>query len=234
MIDRFTPTAPIRRRWLAGAATVAMLRLGCLVLLAGVPFAEATWAAPIDGADPLETAQRVLEDPRFQTELPQAPEIPTFNFGFLGGIVGTSLIVLSLAAVLLLLIWLAFSALQQRAGDAPPRADAGEVELPSWARGNLPDPDTLGHDERYAEAIHVMLLLALRKRIAVSRVQVGDALTSREVLALLESPPAVQQGLGALVAAVERTWFGDRPADAEAYRDSRIHFDQVMAAGEPR
>jgi hypothetical protein len=101
---------------------------------------------------------------------------------------------------------------------------APEPNRPITPAGN---PEQLAREGRFAEAIHALLLRAVAESDAVSG---KPALTSRELLRSILLGREVQAALTALVAAVERVYFGGRPAGAAEYDASLAHYRQVHEA----
>lgn len=109
---------------------------------------------------------------------------------------------------------------RSRAADAP--------EMPVLERQIIDDAERLAAEGRFAEAVHALLLRtidALSRQDAVPR-----ALTSREILARSRLPEAARGALSDLVAAVEVTRFGGRPADATDYARCVGCFDRIRDA----
>lgn len=120
-----------------------------------------------------------------------------------------------LALVAVLVAWLVRE--WRRRHRPPPEAVAREPSLPADIAGEIPDPDELAREGRYAEAVHAMLLRAIRE-LALSRPrELPPAMTSREILrdSRLADEPARE--LRGIVIAVEVSRFGGADVDRGDY-----------------
>jgi hypothetical protein len=113
-----------------------------------------------------------------------------------------------------------------RAETAPLVEDDGFPEA-AVARRWLEEADALAADGRYAEAVHHLLIRSIedigKRRPRVVR----PALTSRDLAAASEIPPAPRHLFADIAAVVERSLFGGRPVDAgdwSACREAYGHF----------
>lgn len=229
---------PLRRLLLALALVVAALGP------AAPSAAQEGEQAPTE----VEAARdRVLGNSAYQTEKPQPeepPDIPDFTIPpwlveallwFFGALV--------VGAVVYLLVNLL---LEMRGGRAPfwrrgkPSIEAGEiVETPvvldrETRERSLEEADALAAEGRYAEAIHLLLLVALERLRRELGPRVAPALTSREVLQVAPVPEAVAAPLARMVALSEIKHFGGRDAAAPDYRSCRrdfLHFSTGEPAG---
>jgi hypothetical protein len=194
-------------------------------------------------------ARQVLADPRYQRELPpharpaelddarsrsarvsrEQPSagysvaIPVLGAGaFLAKIV---FIVLFIVVILLVLFWLLRELINRR-GQTP--AEAGEGEEPASAASErepaFEDAARLAAEGRYAEAIHALLLAAIRHFAARSRVAVQPSRTSRELVRLLPLGPETREAFTELVRTVELSLFGGVAVDREEYERSLSRF----------
>lgn len=94
-----------------------------------------------------------------------------------------------------------------------PARPAAHVEAP------IPDWERLALAGRHAEAIHAILLQALRG-IGAARAGLRPAWTSREILSLVKLEEAAHAALRSLVGLVEVTRFGGVPAREQEYRNA--------------
>jgi uncharacterized protein DUF4129 len=220
------------------------------LLLAGAALLSATPAAaqPIP-AEIQKKARTVLADPRYQRELPAHAEpsdldaasrgprarvgnggersasipLPALGAGaFLARIV---FIVLLVVAVLLVLGWL-LRELIGRGRQAP--AGAAGAEEPAAATPErepiFEDAARLAAEGRYAEAIHALLLAAIRHFAERSRVLVQPSRTSRELVRLLPLGGETRETFAELVRTVELSLFGGVPVSREEYERSLSRF----------
>ena len=104
--------------------------------------------------------------------------------------------------------------------------------MPAWqptaeqARLLLHDADALAAQDRFADAAHLLLLVAIQ--------EIGDrrpglvlpALTSREIATLDALSPPARRIFSHIAMIVERGVFGGRPLTAEDYAEARRSFEQ--------
>jgi len=218
-----------------------------VVLLLAASLGAAPAGAQPAASEIQRKALAVLADPRFQRELPQHPEdkgevdtrprptegsgaqiSPSVAFPALG--VGAFLakivfIVLLVVAVLLVLGWL-FREAMGRARKAAVEADGAE-EGAAAAPEREPafeDAARLAAEGRFAEAIHALLLAAIRHFAEHSRTPVQPSRTSRELVRLLPLGAETRDAFSELVRAVELSLFGGAPVSREEYERSLTRF----------
>jgi hypothetical protein len=103
---------------------------------------------------------------------------------------------------------------------------------PSVAQANRMDEaqveaDDLTRQDYYGEAVHVLLLKSqneIRRQLGIS---FAVSLTSREILRQVKLPDIGHQSLTAIIASVERTYFGGQSAGQNDYSDCRSNFDNL-------
>ena len=193
----------------------------------------------------------MLADPRFQRELPAHPEpeeldgpgrrstrfapggappappqvaLPVLGAGaFLARIV---FLILLVVAVLLIGVWIVGAITQRRRSpEQEGAADTGAESASALARE--PDFDEaarLAAEGRYAEAIHALLLAAIRHYAERSRTPIQPSRTSRELIRLLPLGAETREAFAELVRAVELSLFGGAPVGAEEYERSLSRF----------
>jgi uncharacterized protein DUF4129 len=116
------------------------------------------------------------------------------------------------------------------------RADeSGEahLELPTEA---LRAADELERGGRFVEAMHMLLIQGLADIRQYLGEQFADSLTSREIVRGVRLPVEGRASLHDIVAGVELTYFGGRPATAADYAACRRNFENLRHAlrgGEP-
>lgn len=97
------------------------------------------------------------------------------------------------------------------------------------ARALLAEADRLAAEERYAEAVHVLLF----RGVDDIRDQRPDlfrrALTSREISALAALPERARAEFGRIAGVVERSFFGGRDIDADGYAQCRRAYEAFAA-----
>lgn len=101
---------------------------------------------------------------------------------------------------------------------------------PAKARALLEDADGLAAAGRFDEAIHLLLFRSIDDLVARRPGVVKPALTSRDIAALAVLPPDARSAFARLAEAVERTFFGGRPAGAEAFRSARSDYEAFAFA----
>jgi hypothetical protein len=211
----------------------------CALGIVSLSLASAWAAAP---SDPAERARAILHDDRCQTELPfvGGPEPPTGAAWAAEPasplpppihIPGLSTLAL-LAAVVLIAVVLAFL-VKRLAGrsvveDLGPSAPApASAERPA----HIDNAETLAQAGRFAEAIHALLLAALRELARRdSSPAASPAATSREVLRSASLAAEAKAALAPLVAAVESIHFGRGSAGLEEYAGCAATYRQFRRA----
>jgi len=217
---------------------LAALLLAGAALLSGGPA-----GAQPDEAAIQAKARAVLADPLYQRELPaHAPPkdpargqgarfpagpspsvaLPVLGAGaFLAQIV---FIVLGVVVVLLVLFWLLRVILRGR----PTPTDTDETEETAAETAErepaFEDAARLAGEGRYGEAIHALLLAAIRHFAERSRVAVQPSRTSRELVRLLPLGPELREAFTELVQAVELSLFGGVAVGREEYERSLSRF----------
>lgn len=104
------------------------------------------------------------------------------------------------------------------------RPDAGA------AQALLEDADRLAADGRFEEAIHILLFRSIDDLVARRPGAVRPALTSRDIAGLQVLPDEARAAFTRLAQAVERTFFGGRPADADAFATARADYQAFAFA----
>jgi hypothetical protein len=220
-------------------------------LVAGLLLAAWLGAAPAaaqpSAAEIREKARSVLADPRYQRERPPSrqpadlspsPQVPASRLRGgdtaprvavpvlgVGALLAKAVfIVLLVVAVLLILGWL-LQAVMRRGRVA---AEAGEAEAPDAAAPErepaFEDAARLAGEGRYAEAIHALLLAAIRHFAERSRAAVQPSRTSRELVRLLPLGAETREAFTDLVRSVEMSLFGGAPVGREEYERSLARF----------
>jgi uncharacterized protein DUF4129 len=129
--------------------------------------------------------------------------------------------------------WLA-SELSRYGGDAELPADEAQARLQAATAAiidrPLGDADELARLGEHAEAIHTLLLRTLQELARTVAVRIAPAMTSREVLARVPLLADARAALAGLITAVELTYFGDEPANADDYARCRQQFHVFATA----
>jgi hypothetical protein len=191
----------------------------------------------------------VLDDPGYQTTLPAVSRSGEGSLGgpaeegaapilapVVGALAPLALIVLYVlagAAVLLFLSWIALEALSRRRGrrlepGARAQQEREEGEGAPESEAVLDDASRLAAEGRYGEAIHVLLLVAIRHLAERSRVALPPSRTSREIARLLPLGAESRPIFAELVRSVELSLFGGVPAGPEDYERSLERFRALV------
>jgi len=101
---------------------------------------------------------------------------------------------------------------------------------PGKARALLEDADTLAAAGQFDEAIHLLLFRSIDDLVARRPGAVSPALTSRDISTLRVLPDDARTAFARLAQAVERTFFGGRPADADAFGQARADYQAFAFA----
>ena len=109
----------------------------------------------------------------------------------------------------------------EQTGEVSPDEDAPAVNIPAPRA----PPEVLARELHYGEAVHAMLLLALRSLALRGGILAQHSTTSREFIDHAGLPPEPTAHLSTLVGAVEIWWFGGREL-------SRAEYDRCSAAWE--
>jgi len=198
-------------------------------------------------------ARAALEDPRFQRALPSQDEsadpkrrrradetgapgsgedpldisLPVLGAGaVLGKVV---FVVLLVVAGVLVVGWITRELLARRRG-ADPRTGP-EAEVSPASPGERPlvfdDAARLAGQGRYAEAVHALLLAAIRHFAERSRTAIQPSRTSRELVRLLPLGPEAREAFAELVRTVELSLFGGAEVGAEDYERNLARFQEL-------
>ncbi len=205
---------------------------------------------PAGPGDVQARARQILSDPRYQPTLPDHGKIrrpedpggdretPSSRSGSGAGSVAVPMIgagaalakvlfiVLAVVVLLLMILWVgrAVAARIGRREEAAPGEAAPADAAPVERELQLDDAARLAAEGRYAEAVHALLLAAIRHFAARSRVPVQPSRTSRELVRLLPLGPDAREAFSDLVRMVELSLFGGAPVSAGDYESSLARF----------
>lgn len=154
---------------------------------------------------------------------PGSPSRPEAAGGAFSLLIRFTLGALGVAALVLLGVWL-FRDLpsrgvrsRSRPGEAPP----GSPDRPDTERGpTLADAERLAAQERWTEAVHLLLLVAIRHLTVRFSVPQVSSRTSREISRLLPLQREARDAFTGLVRTVEVSLFGGAPVGPDEYRTS--------------
>jgi hypothetical protein len=135
--------------------------------------------------------------------------------------------VLFTAAAVGLLLWVWRTVQRQRLrvadGTGPLQATGWAKEMEDW-RGVAEDQAGRG---AWREAIHALYWAAIVHLERQRAWRHNPARTPREYVRLLRPGSAEQRDLRGLTSALERTWYGQRPAEAAEYGEARASFERL-------
>jgi len=101
---------------------------------------------------------------------------------------------------------------------------------PGKARALLEDADGLAAAGRFEEAIHLLLFRSIDDLVTRRPGAVRPALTSRDIAGLEVLPGEARAAFARLAEAVERTFFGGRPAGADEFGRARADYQAFAFA----
>ena len=148
---------------------------------------------------------------------------PVLQYVFWGGLaVGAALILYFIVREFLPETWIRKSSVKPAVTDWRP--EAGK------ARALLEDADGLAAAGRFEEAIHMLLFRSIDDLVARRPGAVRPALTSRDIAGLEALPGEARAAFARLAQAVERTFFGGRPAGADEFGEARRDYEAFAFA----
>jgi hypothetical protein len=118
----------------------------------------------------------------------------------------------------------------RRRRSAPPLAVPEvvvETDAPARIAATFDDASRLAGQGRYAEAVHALLLAAIRHFAARAKTPLQASRTSRELVRLLPLAPDAREAFAELVRTVELSLFGGGEVAAEDYERSRARFQAL-------
>lgn len=184
------------------------------------------------GGDPAEAvrlAREILDEGRYQRDLPSRMESPSprLDLGGLGWIV--------LAVALVgLAIWIA-AWWRGRGGPqlVESRAHrAGTVEPPRFPASAIDEAERFAREGRYGEAIRKLLALTFEALRGREGVRLEPWLTGREVVREARVPDAVRSPLGSLVNAVELSLFANCEPSRADFERCAAEYRALVASAE--
>ncbi len=108
-----------------------------------------------------------------------------------------------------------------RFGEAPARSQDSSQDGSETAPGpSLEDAERFAAEERWTEAVHTLLLLAIRHLSSRFVVPAASSRTSREMSRLLPLQAEAREAFAGLVRTVELSLFGGLPAGPDDYQTS--------------
>ena len=223
------------------------------LLLAGIALPAAAQPGAIPAAEVRARARTALEDPRFQRALPSHDEsadpkrrhradetgapgggedpldvsLPVLGAGaVLGKVI---FVVLLVVAGVLVVGWIGRELLARRRGADRRTGPEAEVSPASTVERALvfDDASRLAGQGRYAEAVHALLLAAIRHFAERSRTAIQPSRTSRELVRLLPLGPEAREAFAELVRTVELSLFGGAEVGAEDYERNLARFQEL-------
>lgn len=225
---RFSPDSRRKR--------TALVLVTCALLPAAVS-PSLPYESPLPREAAPGLARDVLSGEAYQTELPPTMGTPHIDppdwwvsvVGPLGGLTAVLLYALAAGVVLLLLVW-AGQAIVRHSGIRRRRAPATVVERNSGVQESVSDPGRMAERGLYKEAIHGLLLLAIRNVSRSEDMAPARSWTSRELARRLPMKDQARGAFRQLVTMVEGSHFGVLDVGQEHYRLCLRHYR--VATGE--
>jgi hypothetical protein len=154
--------------------------------------------------------------------------LPSLGFGaLLGKVIFTVLLVV---VGVLIVAWIAREVAGRTRGKAPLKPVQTAASLaagPERIAATFDDASRLAAEGRYAEAVHALLLAAIRHFAERARTPVQASRTSRELVRVLPLPPDAREAFAELVRTVELSLFGGGEVGEEDYERSRARFQSL-------
>ena len=97
---------------------------------------------------------------------------------------------------------------------------------PQQARMLLTDADALAAQERFAEAVHLLLLRSIQDIDLFRPRVVQRAFTSREIQHLDVLPPSLRNAFSEIMRVVESSFFGGLPVNSSDFMRCRSDYEQ--------
>ena len=116
---------------------------------------------------------------------------------------------------------------RRRAPASPVQPVVLEVAAPAQGPISFDDASRLAGEGRYAEAVHALLLAAIRHFAARAKTPLQASRTSRELVRLLPLAPDAREVFAELVRTVELSLFGGGEVGVEDYERSRARFQSL-------
>jgi hypothetical protein len=196
-----------------------------------VAVAPVVWAGSLAAPLAAQTAQQAetaaenaIRRLDLQTEFPRGAEPLNWHFDLPDGALW---VVVAIAlGILLYALRDMLSGARASGTWAEQDAAAGET-APGTPAVILEAADELAARGRFVEAMHMLLLHGLAHLRARLDQQFSDSLTSREILHSTNLPESARASLRDVVARVELTYFGQRPAGLADYTACRESFNAL-------
>lgn len=157
--------------------------------------------------------------------------LPSLGFGaLLGKVVFTVLLVV---VGVLIVAWIAREVMARKRGNAllkPVQTAATAAAGPERVAATFDDASRLAAEGCYAEAVHALLLAAIRHFAARAKTPVQASRTSRELVRVLPLSPDAREAFAELVRTVELSLFGGGEVGVEDYERSRARFQALTGS----
>lgn len=185
---------------------------------------------PAAAEDASERVRRILDRGDYQTDLPVDPPALPLPPGTTGPL-AAAMFWVGVVLVLAFVLWM----LARELGFGGPAASVpGESSAPEGDDDpsvTIADADRLASDGRFDEAVHLLLLVAIRRLSRESGREPRASSTARELIRAFPLPPDRRGAFAHLVRTVEWSLFGGRAVDAGEYSRCREFFRGLVPAG---
>jgi hypothetical protein len=197
-------------------------------------FLSAAFSAGVTADEIRQRARSVLKHD-YQAELPERPlsnvEIP-IDLGVLADLALVTLVALGVAALILGVLWLARNLSSKEMRSAATGQPGSLAEEPANETGpSLAEAERLAAEGRWSEAVHTLLLIAVRRLCARFSVPQASSRTSRELCRALPLQGEAREAFTSLVRTVEISLFGGTPLGPDDWRISLERFRRIEGRG---
>ena len=187
-------------------------------------------------ADEIRQRARSVLEQDYQAELPERRRLPDVDLPDLSVLADIALVVLvalGVAALILAIIWLVQNLSSRGARSSAGPGEPGFLtEEPANETGpSLAEAERLAAEGRWSEAVHSLLLIAVRRLCARFSVPQASSRTSRELCRALPLQGEAREAFASLVRTVEISLFGGTPLGPDDWQTSLERFRQIEGRG---
>jgi hypothetical protein len=206
-------------------------------LAAALCLAPGAAAAQERTPDEIRQRARSVLTQDYQKELPEPAPLPRMEFpiafGPLAYLALMILVALGVAALILAMLWLAgnLRSAKERAAAAPGQPGSLAEETAGETGPSLAEAERLAAAGRWSEAVHALLLIAVRRLCARFAIPQASSRTSRELCRALPLQGEAREAFTGLVRTVEVSLFGGAPLGPDDWRTSLERFRRIEGRG---